>query len=200
MKIEEINELLNEIAPEDNPEYRWIDCSDTTGYADDNQYQRIVTAIKQNIKLQQTVNELNKKIEELENQNNNALSNIEYLNESNKEVAGILEKILKGIGEHLLDIYSGKENEVRVGDYMFFINKDHVDFEYRPIKKEEPIELTIKVTENSDNIKLCPICGFEIDKYPAISRKDNKTKICSNCGVLEALEAFNTSMKEDANK
>ena len=73
MKIEEINELLNEIAPEDKPEYRWIDCSDTTGYADDNQYQRIVTAIKQNIELQQTVNELNEKIEELENQNNNAL-------------------------------------------------------------------------------------------------------------------------------
>lgn len=26
--------------------------------------------------------------------------------------------------------------------------------------------------------------------YPAISRKDNKTLICSNCGVLESIEIF----------
>jgi len=26
--------------------------------------------------------------------------------------------------------------------------------------------------------------------YPAISRKDNKTEICSDCGTAEALEDF----------
>ena len=34
---------------------------------------------------------------------------------------------------------------------------------------------------------LCPICHKEIIGYPALSRKDNKTKICSTCGVNQAL-------------
>lgn len=33
----------------------------------------------------------------------------------------------------------------------------------------------------------CPICGKEYDGYPALSRKDNKTEICPNCGVTEAI-------------
>ncbi len=36
--------------------------------------------------------------------------------------------------------------------------------------------------------KICARCGKAISGYPAISRKDNKTEICSNCGTLEALE------------
>lgn len=37
--------------------------------------------------------------------------------------------------------------------------------------------------------KICPQCGRPIAGYPAISRKDNKTEICSHCGYREALEA-----------
>lgn len=43
----------------------------------------------------------------------------------------------------------------------------------------------------------CPLCGGHIpdNKRPgshpgAISRVDNKTEICSTCGVLEAVSAF----------
>lgn len=39
-------------------------------------------------------------------------------------------------------------------------------------------------------IKKCPICGEKYSDYPAISRKDNKTKICPECGQKEALEDF----------
>lgn len=38
--------------------------------------------------------------------------------------------------------------------------------------------------------KICPICKKEIHGYPALSRKDNKTDICSACGVTEALQDF----------
>lgn len=38
----------------------------------------------------------------------------------------------------------------------------------------------------------CPRCGSTYDGYPAISRTDNKTPICSPCGTLEALEDFAT--------
>lgn len=38
--------------------------------------------------------------------------------------------------------------------------------------------------------KICPKCHKRYTGYPAISRKDNKTEICSTCGQIEALEAF----------
>ena len=36
---------------------------------------------------------------------------------------------------------------------------------------------------------LCPICGKEYEDYPALSRKDDMTEKCSECGTKEALEA-----------
>lgn len=38
--------------------------------------------------------------------------------------------------------------------------------------------------------KVCPICKQVYTGYPAISRKDNKTEICSSCGVAEALNDY----------
>ena len=43
--------------------------------------------------------------------------------------------------------------------------------------------------------KVCPICGGPMLGYPAISRKDNKTEICNNGGLLEALDVLNTYNK-----
>ena len=38
--------------------------------------------------------------------------------------------------------------------------------------------------------RVCPMCGKEYSGYPAISRTDNRTEICSECGEEEALKAF----------
>lgn len=38
--------------------------------------------------------------------------------------------------------------------------------------------------------RVCPICGERYTGYPALSRKDNKTEICPQCGINEALEAY----------
>ena len=43
--------------------------------------------------------------------------------------------------------------------------------------------------ENEDN-NACPRCLIEIVGYPAISRTDNVTAICSPCGQTEAMEDF----------
>lgn len=37
---------------------------------------------------------------------------------------------------------------------------------------------------------ICPKCGQVYNGRPAISRDDNKTKICSDCGNREAFRAF----------
>ena len=34
----------------------------------------------------------------------------------------------------------------------------------------------------------CPRCDLSTTQYPALSRRDNRTDICSSCGVLEAYE------------
>lgn len=44
--------------------------------------------------------------------------------------------------------------------------------------------------------KICPICKKRYFGHPAISRKDNKTEICPNCGINEAMEAYENHMKQ----
>jgi len=39
--------------------------------------------------------------------------------------------------------------------------------------------------------KQCPRCGKTYSEYPALSRRDNKTDICNECGVAEAMEDAN---------
>ena len=46
---------------------------------------------------------------------------------------------------------------------------------------------------NELGIRICPICGKEYTEHPAISRKDNVTETCPECGIKEALDAFLTS-------
>ena len=36
-------------------------------------------------------------------------------------------------------------------------------------------------------MRICPICGEEYNEPPAISRVDDKTEICSACGIREAV-------------
>ncbi len=36
----------------------------------------------------------------------------------------------------------------------------------------------------------CPKCGKYYTGYPALSRRGNRTEICPECGIKEALGAF----------
>lgn len=46
-------------------------------------------------------------------------------------------------------------------------------------------------------MKKCPVCGKDYKEPSAISRRDNITEICPDCGVIEAMEAagFSESKK-----
>jgi ribosomal protein L37AE/L43A len=37
---------------------------------------------------------------------------------------------------------------------------------------------------------ICPLCDKTITGFPALSRKDNSTYICSDCGTVEAMEDY----------
>lgn len=44
--------------------------------------------------------------------------------------------------------------------------------------------------EEEEKPKVCPRCGKEYSEEPALSRVDNETEICPDCGMAEALEAM----------
>ena len=46
------------------------------------------------------------------------------------------------------------------------------------------------VTRKIFEIRRCPKCKKEFTEYPALSREDNETEICPECGIEEAVEAF----------
>ncbi len=48
--------------------------------------------------------------------------------------------------------------------------------------------------KGSQKPRKCPKCGKKYYGYPALSREDNKTGICSECGVLEALQVFRNNV------
>ena len=43
---------------------------------------------------------------------------------------------------------------------------------------------------------VCPKCGMEYSDYPAISRTDNKTLICPDCGIREAFAGLGATADE----
>lgn len=45
-------------------------------------------------------------------------------------------------------------------------------------------------------IRVCPRCGQSYSAPPALSRKDNETFICPDCGTREALESIGVDKAE----
>ena len=46
------------------------------------------------------------------------------------------------------------------------------------------------------NGRICPICGKTYYEPPALSRTDNETLICPDCGTRQALESIGVSAEE----
>lgn len=44
--------------------------------------------------------------------------------------------------------------------------------------------------------RICPKCGVAYNEPPALSRADNKTYICPDCGTRESLESIGVSIEE----
>lgn len=53
------------------------------------------------------------------------------------------------------------------------------------MKKQEEIRTAV-----------CPICGQTYHGRPAISRLDNETEICQDCGTRQALESIGVNPEE----
>ena len=49
---------------------------------------------------------------------------------------------------------------------------------------------------NITRLAYCPKCGKPYSGYPALSRRDNTTLICPDCGTREALEDMGIGVEE----
>ena len=49
-------------------------------------------------------------------------------------------------------------------------------------------------------MRVCPVCKRQYNEHPALSRKDNHTEICPDCGMMEAFESFGLTEKEAQEK
>ena len=49
---------------------------------------------------------------------------------------------------------------------------------------------------NITRIKICPRCGKAYHEQPAISRADNQTLICPDCGTRQALQSIGVEPSE----
>ncbi len=45
---------------------------------------------------------------------------------------------------------------------------------------------------------ICPKCGIPYREPPALSRTDNRTLICPDCGTREALESIGIGIEEQS--
>ena len=52
--------------------------------------------------------------------------------------------------------------------------------------------------QNNDS-RTCRICGKTYHEYPSLSRTDDKTEICPDCGTRQALEAVGISAEKQEN-
>ena len=50
--------------------------------------------------------------------------------------------------------------------------------------------------DNVRQIRVCPLCGKTYGEDPALSRTDNETLICPDCGTRQALESIGIDAEE----
>lgn len=53
-----------------------------------------------------------------------------------------------------------------------------------------------KMTDNLVQLRTCPRCGGVYSGHGAVSRADNLTVICPDCGTREALQSIDVNEKE----
>lgn len=105
---------------------------------------------------------------------------------SDKEISRVERTYLPGMRVRLLKRYgpqsppAGTMGTIRCVDFLGYIQIawDNISGQV-VVLDEDDIEI----------VRMCPICGKEYTGHPAMSRRDDRTEICPDCGIKEALEA-----------
>ena len=80
------------------------------------------------------------------------------------------------------------------------VNEDRFSRSKKSILEMTTSEVIEEETTEDKSYKMCPRCGRPYSDYPAISRYDDKTEICPDCGVEEAMINYTGGTLEAPNK
>ena len=80
------------------------------------------------------------------------------------------------------------------------VNEDRFSRSKKSILEMTTSEVIEEETTEDKSYRMCPRCGRPYSDYPAISRYDDKTEICPDCGVEEAMINYTGGTLEAPNK
>lgn len=80
------------------------------------------------------------------------------------------------------------------------VNEDRFSKNKKSILEMTALEVIEEETTKDKSYKMCPRCGRPYSGYPAISRYDDKTEICPDCGVEEAMINYTGGTLDAPNK
>ena len=80
------------------------------------------------------------------------------------------------------------------------VNEDRFSKNKKSILEMTTSEVIEEEATEDKSYKMCPRCGRPYSDYPAISRYDDKTEICPDCGVEEAMINYTGGTLEAPNK
>jgi len=99
--------------------------------------------------------------------------------------------VIKGIVKGQVVYFNKFENTIMFGtDFKVRVMSDTLSGATLFEDTMEAEEVCMELGIDFKIYPVCPRCHKEYTSHPAISRKDNTTMICSDCGTQEALLAF----------
>lgn len=88
--------------------------------------------------------------------------------------------------------YTGKENPkftLKPDEAKRYGDRAAINEDLKRLAKDYVTRIVIEVQN-------CPKCHKDFVDIPALSREDNETEICPECGVREAVEAFAKAIED----
>lgn len=114
------------------------------------------------------------------------------------EIKGIIEFSMVALIEGNAGTWAYEELN-KQAKFTESIDNGMQDLEAISVLDEDKEENNEDVPYDNTTPKKCPICGKTYTDFPALSRRDNKTYICPDCGVDEAMEDYFKAMSKQEN-
>ena len=113
--------------------------------------------------------------------------NFYYKTEVEIPVIGISDRKVRKLKAFIYIMHEEREIGVPSQRYVDICLDGYEAFGFDENYLYEALNISLEETGMTES-KVCPLCGKTYTGHPALSRKDDNTPICPDCGTLEALE------------
>ena len=121
--------------------------------------------------------------------------NFYYKTEVEIPVIGISDRKVRKLKAFIYIMHEEREIGIPSQRYVDICLDGYEAFGFDENYLYEALNISLQETEMTES-KICPLCGKAYTGHPALSRKDNTTPICPDCGTRESLEAIGITPEE----